>query len=169
MHITDLTFPSFKSAFACCCYMHVPNTSPKLDSTQGCHTPSISVSLSLFALSLSVACCANLENLFHREVQSWCHYKSIVYTPHSHPLKHPQVKKHNGACTHRHVYRNNAPLWSVSADSADPGGKHSCVVWAFLSPRCPTPSNNNRKGELPGPHLHHQLNTAGITSKSFSL
>lgn len=71
MHIRDLTFPSFKSAFAFCRYMRVPNTSLKLDSTQGCHTPSISMSLSLFyALSLSFARCANLENLFHLKVQS---------------------------------------------------------------------------------------------------
>lgn len=54
VHITDLTSSSFKSALACCRYMCVPNTSLKLDSTQGCHNPSISLlSLSL-ALSLSV-------------------------------------------------------------------------------------------------------------------
>lgn len=42
VHITALTFRSFKSASACCLDMCVLNTSQKLDATPRCHTPSIS-------------------------------------------------------------------------------------------------------------------------------
>lgn len=142
VHITDLTSPSFKSAFACCCYMCVPNTSLKLDSTQGCHNPSIS----LLPLSCFVSVCVNLENSLHREVQSWCHYKSVVHTWRRHPLKHPGVRR-----TQSRVH--------VRAHTETPGRSTVClltvqiqvvkriyVVWAFLSPTSPTASDNKRKG-----------------------
>lgn len=58
-----------------------------------------------------------------------------------------QTKTHTH--THTHKYSNNTPPQSVSADSADPGGKRSYVVWAFLSPTSPTASDNKRKRELP--------------------
>lgn len=100
--------PSLKSAFACCCYMCVPDTSPKLESTQGCHTPSISILSPSLALALFVACCANLESLLHREVRSWCHYQSIVHTQHSHP---------------KNILRSNAHTHTQR------GKKQRCSVW----------------------------------------
>lgn len=115
VRITDLTFPSLKSAFACCYYMCVPDTSLKLDSTQGCHTPSISILSRSLALPLFAARCANLKSSLHREVRSWCHYQSIVHTQHSHPENILRSNTHNEG-------KKNPLLQCAAADSADPGG-----------------------------------------------
>lgn len=137
VHITDLASLSFKSAFACCCYMCVPNASRKLDLTPRCHTPSISLSSLFCSVSVCHLLCKPGELI---APQGTILMSLQIHRPHTTqpPLKHPQVKHKEGAHTET--------TQRVSADGADPGGKRSHLSEPLYHPQVQKHQTIKEKG-----------------------
>lgn len=151
-----LDIPIFQISFcllplhACARHIPKPRFNPKV--LRSIHLHSLSLSLSFLC---SVPVCQSLTVLNWRARCTASYDPDVTTNPSStHDMAAPKTSSgQTQTKTRTHTHTETTHCCRASADSADPGGKCSYVVWAFLSPTSPTASDSKRRKGIASLHL----------------